>query len=162
MKLRWCLALPALLLLTGCIGLAPKPSLSEDFGQRIEAPQVRFIHTGQTTRAEVIAHLGTNYTDLPQGRAMAYSWETKGVTFQWYIVVFALFGGRAEPTDWSTGSRWQAYFLAFDRHGVVQAHGYHRLTLNNHHSLHEQLAKWVSRKVPENADNCCHSSSPVE
>jgi hypothetical protein len=143
--LGWLLTGP--LWLSGCIGYLPTPTLHEDYGMKITPEMVRFVRPGITARAEVIAHLGTNYVSLPQDRAMGYPWETKGLSFEWYFVMMGWDGGYSEKTDCETsptGARWQAFFLAYDDHAVVRATCFKKLTTNNK-SLDEQLDRWQSR-----------------
>ncbi len=139
-------------LLTGCIGFLPQPTMHDNYGVPVTRADVRFIQPGQTTRAEVISHLGTRYASLPRERALAYPWESKGLSFEWFFVAYGPYGGISEKTDCETsptGARWQAYFVAFDDQGVVHAASFKNLT-TNHKSLHEQLDHWAAGQHPPN------------
>ncbi len=136
------------LFLCGCIGYLPKPVIVENYGTRLTRDRVAFIQPGKTTRAELIIRLGTNYVSLPHERAIAYSWETRGMSLDWYFVVAGPYGGFAEKTDCQTsaaGGAWQAYFVAFDGQELVQAADFKRLNPNNK-SLHEQLDQWAAAR----------------
>lgn len=138
-------------LLAGCCYL-PVPTTHENHGMKVTRDDVRFIQVGKTTRAEVIDHLGTNYVSLPRERAIAYPFETGGVSFEWYKVVWLGFVVMTDKTDVETsptGSYWQAFFLAFDDHAVVQAVRFERLSMNNQ-SLDEQLDQWAAAQWPKN------------
>jgi hypothetical protein len=149
-----CLALGLLavllLALTGCVAFVPKPTAYENFGKPVRGEEVAFVQTGRTTRAEIIARLGTNYVSLTQERAIAYPWEGEGLTFDWYFVGVGLFGGSAERYDHESmpgKGGWHAWFAAFDEAGVVRATTFKHL--HSHKPLHEQLEAWLNQ-LPAN------------
>jgi len=120
--------------------------MHEDYGMKVTGEMVQFIHPGITTRAQVIDHLGTNYVSLWRERAIAYPFETKGLSFEWDFVAVGLVSVYSERTDCETsptGARWQAFFVAFDDHAVVRATCFKKLTANNK-SADEQLDHWVA------------------
>jgi len=95
---RWLLFLTLttwLPFITSCACYVPVPTLNENRGRRMQREEVCFIQPGRTSRAEVYAQLGTNCVSLPKERAIAYSWECKGVSFSWYFVINGLYSGKA-------------------------------------------------------------------
>lgn len=138
--------------LTGCIGAVPRPvsATKVEYGRRLKSADVEFIQSGATTRTEVVARLGTNYTALPQERAIAYSWEMQGgggVWWGFYLAPWGASGG--ESGTWTGG--WRAFFIAFDELGVVQNTAFK--SLSTRRSLHEQLYEWSDKQHPLRADN---------
>jgi hypothetical protein len=128
-------------LVAGCIGFAPVPVVNSDYGRPVRRVDVQFIRPGQTTRLEVKTHLGTNYASLPFERAIAYSWETAGLTFDWYFIAYGPDAGYHEKTG-KTGSTWHAFFVAFDTNGIVCATRFKPL---GERPLQEQLERWANR-----------------
>ena len=146
MKAAQLLIFCGMFLLTSCVGYLPKPTLHERYGRPVTRALVKFIQPGRTTRAEVVASLGTEYASLPQDRALAYPWETSGLSFEWYWVLTGFTHIDCEKTDVETspmGARWQAYFVAFDDQAVVRATGFRKLTTNK--PLSEQLETWCNQ-----------------
>jgi hypothetical protein len=84
--LRAAFTLAAAPLFTGCVGALPKPvsTTKVEYGVRLKEADVAFIQPGRTTRKEVVAHLGTNFTALPEQRALAWSWEMQGGGWIWW------------------------------------------------------------------------------
>jgi hypothetical protein len=126
------------LLLNGCVVPIPIPSFSTkpECGEKLTAARTAFIEPGKTTKAEIIRSLGTNFTSLPQGRAVAYTWEIPGGRGLWLFATFA--GGAAGEFEWS---HWRGFFVAVDNRGVVTATAFKRLW--SRHSLDEQMDRWV-------------------
>ena len=151
----FCLALvAALVLLSGCIGIAPIPTSSDAYGRRLQDADVEFIHSGQTTRSEVKSRLGTKYASLPSEHAIAYPWETKGLIFDYYFFAYGPYGGGSEKLDYHgspTGNGWHAFFVAFDANAVVRASGFKHLSRL---PLQEQLQQWFDRlpKTPKSGE----------
>jgi len=130
------------LLFTGCVGVVPKPvsSTKVEYGRKLAPADVAFIQPGVTTRAEVVAKLGTDFTALPKERAIAYSWEMKGGGgVWWYFLVAGYAGAAANGGSWEGG--WRACFIAFDEQGVVTATAFKQPSTRT--SLHEHLYAWV-------------------
>ena len=145
--LRAAPSLAAAMLLTGCIGAVPRPvsATKVEYGCRVKAADVEFIQSGATTRPEVVARLGTNFTALPQQRTIAYSWEMKGGGGVWWGFYVAPWGGSGgESGTWEGG--WRAFFIAFDELGVVQKTAFK--CLSTRRSLHEQLDEWREKQRP--------------
>ena len=143
---RWALGLALmswLPFLSSCACYVPVPTLNENHGRRMKREEVCFIQPGRTSRAEVYARLGTNYVSLPMERAIAYSWECKGLSFPWYFVISGLSSGEAFPTGYEMAGKWQAYFVAFDNNNIAQAVKFKRLAAEL--PLQEQLDLWFSR-----------------
>ncbi len=130
--------------------------MHENSGMKVNREMVRFIQVGKTTRAEVVGQMGTKYVSLWHDSAMAYPFETKGVSFEWYEVAWLGFTGMSQKTDVETsptGSRWQAFFVAFDDQAVVRAACFKKLITDNK-SVDEQLDKWVASLPPTNSIAC--------
>ncbi|MEY4385235.1 MAG: hypothetical protein RLY20_518 [Verrucomicrobiota bacterium] len=129
------------LLFTGCVGGVPRPvsATKVEYGRRLTAPDVAFIHPGVTTQAAVIAQLGTNYTSLPQQRAIAYSWEMQGGGWVWWWFVALPYGAAGDSG--TTVGGWRAYFIAFDQHGVVTDTAFKSPSAGK--SLHEHMYAWM-------------------
>jgi len=124
--------------LSGCVGVIPIPSFSTtpECGEKLTTARTAFIKPGKTTKAEMIRSLGTNFTSLPQGRAVAYTWEIPGGKGFW-LVAGPEGGGAAGEFEWS---HWRGFFVAFDNRGVVTATAFKRLW--SRHSLDEQMDRW--------------------
>jgi hypothetical protein len=131
------------LLGTGCAGVIPLPvsATKVQTGHRLKPAQVAFIQPGQTSRTEVISHLGTNYVALPRERAIAYSWEMKGGGGVWWWWVVGYGSAAGDAGTWTSG--WRAFFVAFDEQGFVTSSAFKRPSTGR--SLHEHLDHWVSR-----------------
>src|SRR4051812_19963293 len=72
------------MMLCGCVaGALPVPHFGETHGEPIKTARRKLIRVGKTSRADVVAQLGTNYFDYRQQNAIAYSWETKGLGLTW-------------------------------------------------------------------------------
>jgi hypothetical protein len=135
------------LLFTGCVGAVPRPvsATKVEHGHRLQAKDVAFIQSGGTTRAQVIDRLGTHYTELPQDRAIAYSWEMRGGGgVWWYFFVAGYAGAAANGGTWEGG--WRAYFIAFDPHGLVTDTAFK--SPSPRRSLHEHMDSWVKTLPP--------------
>jgi hypothetical protein len=131
--------LAPILLLTGCIGVIPLPASDHQVhGQVIEGSQTQFIIAGQTTRKEVIAHLGGQFRDSPRVPALAYSWEKPAADIAWWF--FTLENGAGGHYE---RSHWRAFFIDFDADGKVRRTKFVGLSQNR--SLDEQLEDWVLR-----------------
>lgn len=145
-----CLALfAALFCLTGCIGIVPVPHSNRACGRPLHPTDVCFIRARQTTRADVVTRLGTNCVSLPGDRALAYQWEAKGLTFDWFFVAMCPYGGDTIYLGYTgclNGSGWKAFMVSFDTNGVVTASGFR--TLRAHVALHQQLEDWTNRQPP--------------
>jgi hypothetical protein len=141
MKTTAPLLLAGLLLFTGCAGILPLPvsSTKVEYGRQLKPAQVAFIQPGHTTRAEVVAALGTNYHTQRMARAISYSWEMKGGGAIWWWFVVCPYGAKGDSGYWTGG--WRAFFVAFDDQGVVQATAFK--SLSTRRSLDEHLDKWV-------------------
>ncbi len=137
------LALAALaFVVTGCVGVLPFPVSSSKVvaGRQLKPEDVAFIQPGITTRAQVVARLGTDYAALPYQRAIAYSWEMKGGGGVYWVA--GLYGGTGG--EWVGG--WRGYFVGFDPQGVVRAEDF--ATLATSRSLHANLEGWAAKHVP--------------
>jgi hypothetical protein len=130
------------LLLTGCVGILPRPvsATKVEYGHRLLTNDVSFIQSGVTTRAEVIARLGTNYTALPLQRALAYSWEMQGGGWVWWLVLVGPNGGGGTGGQWTGG--WKAFFIAFDDQGVVTSTAFK--SPSTRRSLHDHMYNWLA------------------
>jgi len=84
------------------------------------------------------AHLGTNYTSLPEQRALAYSWEMQGGGWVWWWFVVLPYGAAGDGG--STASGWRAFLVAFVEHGVVTATAFKSPSTRK--SLHEHMYAW--------------------
>ncbi len=137
---------------TGCVGVMPVPVLpgAPEYGSKVEAGPARGIRPGQTTRAEVIAKLGTNYVELPRAHAIAYTWEMRGGGGGWWWSFFlpTYFGpaGDADAGKWEGG--WRGFFVAFDGNNVVRAAEFKQLSMRR--SLDENVDRWAAH-LPKSA-----------
>jgi len=131
-----------LMLLTGCVGVIPVPSLSNKpvAGCQITSAQASGIIVGRTTRSEVVEQLGNRFRESPRMPALAYSWELPGGRGFWWA--FGTVGGRMEDFEWS---RWRAFFILFDGSGRVADMKFVRLASSK--SLDEQLEDWARQEL---------------
>jgi hypothetical protein len=135
-----------LTLMSGCVGVLPLPTTSNkpEHGCKIERAQVAFIHPGRTTRAQVVARLGRDYTALPLNRAFAYTWELPGGGGVWWYCIFAGEAAAAGGGSWAGG--WRGFLVAFDDQGVVTATAFKKLSCRR--PLHENMDRWVAKLPP--------------
>jgi len=145
-SLRLFLAGAVAVVLTGCVGVVPVPVSSHtvEYGQKLEPKQIPCIRAGQTTRAEVIAALGTNYARFGRSRAIAYTWEMRGGGGFWWASVVTPYGGGAWGGNWVGG--WRGFLVAFDERDVVRAAEFKRLP--GRRSLDETMDRWVAKLPP--------------
>ena len=101
---------------------------------------------GQTTRAEVIAKLGTNYVELPRAHAIAYTWEMRGGGGVWWVALAA--GGAAGAIGGGWEGGWRGFFVAFDGNNVVRAADFKQLSMRR--SLDENVDRWAAH-LPKSA-----------
>ncbi len=136
------LALLPALFLTGCVGVIPVPRFSNKpvASSAIDPSQADFIVVGETTRAEVVNRLGSEFRESPRLPALAYSWELPGGQGIWWVV--STVGGGGGEFEWS---RWRAFFVAFDSKGVVTKTRF--VHLSSRKSLDEQLEIWAVRSA---------------
>ena len=128
-------------ILTGCVGVAPVPVSSHvEYGQKLQSKQTVCIRPGHTTRAEVIAALGTNYAAFRSLRSIAYTWElTGGGGVGWIGFVN---GGTT--ITWVGG--WRGFLIAFDELDVVRAAEFKKLSACR--SLDDNMERWVAELPP--------------
>jgi hypothetical protein len=140
-------SLAASIFLTGCVGVVLLPVSTKEvhYGHRLQAKDVAFIKPGVTTRAEVIAKLGTNYLALPNQRAIAYSWEMKGGGGVWWWFIAGPGGAAGNSGSWEGG--WRTFFLALDDHGVVRDTAFKSPSTSR--SLHRHMDKWLAGLSPQ-------------
>jgi hypothetical protein len=133
-----------LLTQTGCVGVIPVPSFSNQpvAGQVIKPGDVKFIVPGQTTRAVVVERLGTSFRASPRMPVLAYSWELPGGSGIWWWCVFSPYFAAGDINDFEW-SRWRAFFVTFDEQGVVTKAEF--VHLSGKKSLDEQLEDWGAR-----------------
>ena len=144
-SLRVLLAGAAAVILTGCVGVVPLPVTSHvEYGQKLEPKQTFCVRPGQTTRAEVIAALGTNYTKFRRTRSLAYTWEMRGGGGVWWGAVVSTAGGGAIGGNWVGG--WRGFLVAFDEREVVRAAEFKKLSARR--SLDEIMDHWVAQLPP--------------
>ena len=129
-----------ILFLTGCVGVIPVPRFSNKpvASSAVDPSQTDFIVVGETTRAEVVNRLGSEFRDSPRLPALAYSWELPGGQGIWWVV--STVGGGGGEFEWS---RWRAFFVAFDSQGVVTKTRF--IHLSSRKSLDDQLETWAVR-----------------
>jgi len=134
------------LLFTGCVGVVPKPvsATQVEYGRKLAPADVAFIQPGITTRAEVVAKLGPDFTALPMQRALAYSWEMAGGGGVWWWCLVTPYGGGGDGGSWTGG--WRVFFIAFDEQGVVTATAFKKPSTRT--SLHEHMFAWVAKLPP--------------
>lgn len=67
--------------LTGC--MIPYPHNTKCEGTDVEAASLQWLHTGETTRAQVVAKLGAPNIDFVDQRVIAYTWagQSGGVLY---------------------------------------------------------------------------------
>ncbi len=144
--MRWPIRLltagAAAVLFAGCVGVAPLPVVSRtpEYGQRLEPVHCSFIRPGQTTRAEVIARLGSNCVAFRRTHSIAYTWEMRGGGGVWWLVLVGPGGGVATGDQWVGG--WRGFFVAFDQRDVVRAAELRKLSASR--SLDENMDRWVA------------------
>ena len=133
---------------TGCVGIMPVPVLpgAPEYGSKVEAGPARGIRPGRTTRAEVIAKLGTNYVELPRAHAIAYTWEMRGGGGVWWVALAA--GGAAGAIGGGWEGGWRGFFVAFDGNNVVRAADFKQLSMRR--SLDENVDRWAAH-LPKSA-----------
>ena len=132
-------------MLTGCIGVTPLPVTSHvEYGERVQPTKTAGIRPGQTTRAELIAALGTNYASFRGSRAIAYTWEMRGGGGVWWVAL--AFGEAAvvKGGNWLGG--WRGFLVAFDERDVVRAAAFRKLPCRR--SLDETVGRWVAKLPP--------------
>jgi hypothetical protein len=128
-------------ILTGCVGVVPVPVSSHvEYGQKLQSKQTVCIRPGHTTRAEVIAALGTNYATFRSLRSIAYTWELSGGGGAWWIAGF--YGGTGG--NWVGG--WRGFLIAFDERDVVRAAEFKKLSARR--SLDDNMGRWVAKLPP--------------
>lgn len=144
MKTRFALiALLLTILQTGCVGLVvPVPSDGRTYGKVITSDDVKFIVCGRTTRAEVIARLGSHFRDSPRLPVLAYSWEKSATGWAWGVASLGEGGALGSCFE---NSRWRAYLIKFDSADRVSCAAFIHLSQHNQ-SLDEQLENWGARK----------------
>lgn len=143
--LRLVLPAAAVVMLTSCAGVAPVPVTNHvAYGQRLESKHLPCIQPGRTTRAQVIAALGTNYTKFGRSRSIAYTWEMSGGGGVWWVAVATPYGGGAWGGNWVGG--WRGFLVAFDERDVVRAAEFKKLSCRI--SLDENLDRWVAKLPP--------------
>lgn len=140
-SLRLFLAGITTLALTGCVGVIPLPTTSKVLhGQKLADTQTSFIQPGRTTRAQLIAELGTNYITFPRCSSIAYTWELQGGGGVWWTVIALPDAGYAEAGGWAGG--WRGFFVAFDDREIVRAAEFKKLSTR--HSLCENMDSWMA------------------
>ena len=140
-SLRLLLAGAMSAVLTGCVGALPVPTTSKvEYGQKVDHAQARFIQPGRTTRAEVIAALGTNHVAFPRTRSISYTWELRGGGGIWWFAVAAPQSAAADAGGWSGG--WRGFFVAFDDQDVVRSAEFQQLSTRR--SLDANMDRWAA------------------
>lgn len=143
--LQFILPAAAVVMFTGCAGVAPVPVTNHvAYGQRLESKNLPCIQPGRTTRAQVIAALGTNYAKFGRSRSIAYTWEMRGGGGVWWVAL--VFGEAAvvKGNTWVGG--WRGFLVAFDERDVVRAAEFKKLSCRI--SLDENLDRWVAKLPP--------------
>jgi hypothetical protein len=125
--------------------VVPVPSKGQTHGKVITSEQVRFIVIGQTTRAEVVSHLGDQFRGSPRVPVLAYSWEQPAVGLLWCWAVIIPPSGLGDG-GYAERSHWRAFFVAFDHSGTVSRTKF--VSLSGGKSLDEQLEDWAG--LPNN------------
>jgi hypothetical protein len=140
-SLRVLLVGAVVVILTGCVGVMPVPvSAHVEYGQKLQSKQVVCIRPGHTTRAEVIAALGTNYATFRSIRSIAYTWELSGGGGVWWIG----FVNGGTTVTWVGG--WRGFLIAFDELDVVRAAEFKKLSARR--SLDDNMERWVAKLPP--------------
>lgn len=137
---RHLLSLASLLLLTvssGCV--MPVPSVSHKHGIALKPTDLAFIKAGETTRSETIERLGTRYREANGKTALAYSWETGGLSVDWRADSFYFF----ESLGTSESRSWRAVFIEFDDRNTVKR--VERVGLSSKKSLDQHLEDWLAK-----------------
>ena len=132
-------------MLTGCVCVTPLPVTSHvEYGQRVQPAQTAAIQPGKTTRAELIAALGTNYASFWASRSIAYTWELRGGGGVWWVAL--MFGEAAvvKGDTWVGG--WRGFLVTFDERDVVRAATFRKLSCRR--SLDETVSRWVAKLPP--------------
>ena len=138
-----------IVLLTGCVGLIPVPSKSKapEVGQVIKPQDAEFIRPGLTSRQKVVDRFGQDFRAAPRLPVLAYAWELPGGTALWWWMVFGEMGASdAGEVEWS---HWRAFFVAFDKDGIVTRTKF--VHLSGRKSLDEQLEAWGQSLKSRNA-----------
>ena len=129
-----------LLLTVGCVNTQPPPDTVS--GPRLTPAWVAFIQSGRTTRAEVLARLGTNgmisvsHPATNVTLALGYPWQGDTAWHAWQA-----------SSTYGVAMRdqiWRAYFLAFNADDIVMAAGFR--TLAGDKSASAQLSDWAARQ----------------
>ncbi len=136
-------AIALLLCATGCIGVVPIPVYSRvpAYGQKVPSARAQVIQPGQTTRAEVLATLGTNCVVFPRTRSIAYTWEMHGGNCVWWIVPVTPEGAGGSSGILLGG--WRGFLVAFDDRDIVRAAEFKHLS--GRRSLDENMDRWMAR-----------------
>lgn len=129
----------SLLLLTvssGCV--MPVPSVSHKQGTALSAKDLAFIKVGETTRSQTIEQLGTRYREANGKSALAYSWETGGLSVDWSDMIYF-----REILGTTESKSWRAVFIEFGDNATVKRVA--RVNLSSKKSLDQQLEDWLAR-----------------
>jgi hypothetical protein len=135
------ISLVATVLLNGCIGIIPVPpdANTPAMGSPVTSDQTKFIVPGQTTREEIIAHLGDHFRESPREPVIAYSWEKPAWGWAWWFF-FVTPDAVVSGGDYNEGNDWRAFYLKFDGAGRVEKTCFAKL--DNDYSLDEQMENW--------------------
>jgi hypothetical protein len=132
-------------MLTGCVGVTPLPVTSHvEYGQQVQPAQTAGIRPGRTTRAELVAALGTNYASFRASHSIAYTWEMRGGGGVWWAAVVLGEAAIVKGGNWIGG--WRGFLVAFDERDVVRAVEFRKLP--GRRSLDETVARWVAKLPP--------------
>ena len=150
LSIQWSLRLlfagAAAVVLSGCVGITPIPVYSSkpEYGQKRTYSQIRFIQPGQTTRAEVLAALGTNCVDFRGTRSVAYTSEMCGGGGVWWVAAVVPPGAVARGGNWVGG--WRGFLVAFDERDVVRTAEFKKLSARR--SLDVNMERWLATLPP--------------
>lgn len=118
-------------LLLACVGCSHTTA-----GLKLSGDRIAFIRDGVTTRAEVVETLGLPSFDLLAERAIAYAWETEGISFG-----YTVFGNYNEP---SRKHDRYLFCVRFDERGIVSHHG--KIRQLEIESSDDAIRRWLSKK----------------
>jgi hypothetical protein len=144
-RLAWLALWPMLsVAISGCAIVPILPS-GQTYGKVITRQQVEFIVPGQTTRTEMISHLGDQFRDSPRMPVLAYAWEKSTIGWGWPAEnPPPLFENFFKQHERNGGSHWRAFFVAFDNDEKVSRTKF--VHLSSGKSLDEQLEDWAQRR----------------
>jgi hypothetical protein len=153
--------------LSGCAGFAyvvPVPHKGDNAitGHIFEREELKKIISGRTTRAEIMARMGTGFRQTHDNSALSYSWEKSGPDMYHGLLIAgagSMGGGVITSfgkTD-SAWSYWRAIFIQFDADDLVVKAEFIRLSSRK--SLDDQLEAWRSknRAKAKGKSNTAHS-----